>query len=80
MHVADVNALNKLVERLRQNDTASRRDLDRETPKPACSESRLGCTFLAGDRVFDRESGQHGVVIAGTIESYIVPAPKRQDG
>jgi hypothetical protein len=39
-----------------------------------------GGVVLAGDRVFDPETGQRGTVIATTTEVVHVPAPERADG
>lgn len=39
-----------------------------------CPESRLGCTFLAGDRVIDRVTGEEGVIVGATRENILIPA------
>lgn len=75
-----MSAHDKILERLRQNETARGLQLEPQRPKPACAEGRIGCTFLAGDRVFDLLTGQHGEVISGTIENVLIPAPKRANG
>lgn len=72
--------LDRLRERVRQTRTVLERQLNRYTGTPACPESALGCTFLPGDRVFDRVTGEEGVVLGGQRETLVVSAPGRSDG
>lgn len=45
-----------------------------------CAEGRMNCSFTPGDRVFDRETGEEGIVVAGTTETVLIPTPERADG
>lgn len=55
---------------------ASNRDTRGVTPVRApaptlSAEGRLGCTFIAGDRVFDRVTGEEGTVVAATRDHIV---------
>jgi hypothetical protein len=69
--------LDRIRDRVRQN-RAARRQTFADTHAPAsCAEGRLGCAFVAGDRVVDLVTGEEGVVIAGTRETVVVPTTQR---
>lgn len=72
--------LDKFAERLRQSRTARERAVLGEAGSPLCPEGRIGCTFTAGARVFDRVSGQVGEVLSGSRENVIVSTTRRADG
>lgn len=72
-----VTDLARVRERVRQSRAALTRELGIGAQAPACVEGRIGCAFRIGDRVFDRESGEMGVVVAGTRENIVVPTPRR---
>lgn len=72
--------LRQLSERLRQSRLVRQQDADTARTNPPCAEARLGCTFLAGDRVFDRVTGEEGVVHGATRENLVVPAPEQRNG
>jgi hypothetical protein len=71
--------LRRIAERLRQSRLVRQQDADTARVKPPCAEGRLGCMFLAGDRVFDRVTGQEGVVRGATRENLVVPTAGRPD-
>lgn len=68
--------LQQLRERVRQNRAALAKEFGPDTTRSACAEQRLGCTFVAGVRVFDRVTGQEGEVVGGTRENVFVPTSK----
>jgi len=70
-------ALDRLRDRMLQNRTP--RDGAAAPPLTIsdCPQARLGCTFIAGDRVFDRVTGEEGIVIGGTRENLVVSTPGR---
>jgi len=72
-----VDALARVRERVRQSHAARVRELAAGAVTPECAEGRLGCAFRIGDRVFDRVSGEEGVVIGGTRENVVVPTAGR---
>jgi hypothetical protein len=72
-------AIDKLVERLRQSRTARDRELLESAGSPLCPEGRMGCTYTAGVRVFDRVSGQEGTVLGARRETVVVSTPERDD-
>lgn len=61
-------------ERLRQSKADRDRAVSLDASPAPSAEARMGCTFTPGDRVFDRESGEEGEVIGGTVETIIRPA------
>lgn len=67
----------RVLERIRQTREQLRRELAEHAHGPACAESRLGCALELGAKVFDRVSGQEGVVIGGTVENLIVPVAQQ---
>jgi hypothetical protein len=69
--------LDRIRERARQNRTALRQTLADTRAETFTIEARLGCTFCAGTRVFDRVTGEEGIVVAGTVENLVVPTPRR---
>lgn len=69
-------SLDRILDRVQQNRTARQRNLDNHLARAPCAETRLGCTFVAGARVFDRVTGEVGEVLGGTRENVIVPATK----
>jgi len=70
-------ALDRIRERVRQNRAARRQTFaDTRAPAP-CPEARLGCTFVAGDRVVDLVTGEEGVVVGGSRETIVVPVAQR---
>ena len=73
------SARDRIVERLRQSRTAYERDLLGMGGSPLCPEGRMGCTFTAGVRVFDRVSGQEGEVLGARRETVVIPATRRDD-
>jgi hypothetical protein len=75
-----VSELDKIADRLRQNNTARQTSADTAVRKLPVAAARLGCTFCAGERVFDLVTGLEGEVIDGTRENLIVPAAERRNG
>lgn len=69
--------LTRIAERARERQDRDRAALGAARAAPLCAEARLGCMFIAGDRVFDRVTGQEGIVVASTRENVVVPAPER---
>jgi hypothetical protein len=62
-----------ILDRARSNAT-HREELQRELAAPRSPLLRFGGReYFAGDRVFDRVSGQEGEIVAGTTENIIVP-------
>lgn len=72
-------ALDRIVNRVRENRTARERDLLGERAAALCPEGRMGCSHTPGARVFDRVSGQEGTVLGGTRENVLVSTPQRTD-
>lgn len=69
--------LARIRERMAQTRQALRTYLtDRATNTAPHTTAQSG-TFIAGDRVFDTVTGEEGIVIHGTRENVIVPAPER---
>jgi len=68
--------LRRVSERLRQNRRVRQQDTDSARLTPACAESRVGCHFVPGQRVFDRVSGEEGIVHGSTRENLVVPTPE----
>lgn len=62
---------------MKQIREADRTKFDEQAAKAPCSDGRLGCTFLAGARVFDRVTGLEGEVLGGQVENIIVPTTGR---
>lgn len=63
-------------DRVRQNRAALVRSLASECHSAPCAERRLGCTFMPGDRAFDRVTGQEVEIVGGTRENIVVSAPR----
>jgi hypothetical protein len=71
------SAVTQALERLRQA-RAQRRAADSSTLRAATSrEAALGLSFTPGMRVFDRVTGEEGIVDGGTVENLVRPAPDR---
>lgn len=69
--------LTRALERMSQA-RAARRIADSPTLRATTSrEAALGLSFTPGTRVFDRVSGEEGIVVAGTVENLVRPAPDR---
>lgn len=68
------DALARICDRVRQNRAARQKELEAMTQKALCPADRLGCTFVAGVKVFDRVTGLEGEVVGGTRENLVVPA------
>lgn len=60
------DTLDRTLERVRQNNTARLEAQSTTAPSSAFAARLGGGQILAGDRVFDPLSGQHGVVEAST--------------
>jgi hypothetical protein len=65
--------LDRIRERVRQNRVGQTATGAGAAPKPATDAARRGAQHLPGDRVFDRVTGQEGIVLGGTTENLIVP-------
>lgn len=63
-------------ERVRQNRAAQRLTAADAVTKPTSAERRLGAPHEPGDHVFDRVTGQEGIVIGGTADNVVVPTPR----
>lgn len=70
----------QLRERLRQGRLARDAALRASTRDHAVAPANAGGTFIVGARVFDIVSGEEGVIVGGTRENLVVPAPERRDG
>ena len=68
-----------LRERLRQARDARRRELVADAGQTYCPELALNCTHQPGARVFDRVTGQEGVIIGGTRENLVGTVARRGD-
>ena len=69
--------LARILERLRQIREADQARTRAHTADiSARAAARLG-TFIAGDRVFDRVTGEEGSVAVVTATHVVVPAPER---
>lgn len=55
------------------------RDMARHCSGPGCVENDLGLALRPGAAVHDLVTGQNGVILAGTIENSLNPAPNRDD-
>lgn len=71
-----MSSLSRVMERVRQNRTEQRAAIGRNDASSASAEVRIGLRFAPGARVFDRRSGEEGIVLGGTRESLITPAPE----
>lgn len=72
--MADVLA--QIRERMRQNRAARAEQLAAALGSPPSAATSSSGTLIANSRVFDTVSGQEGIVIDGTRENVVVPAPK----
>jgi hypothetical protein len=75
-----MSQLDRVLERVRQNRTRELGTPDRNSTTVSTPEARIGLRFTPGSRVFDRHTGEEGVVIGGSRENVIVAAPERADG
>lgn len=69
--------LSRIRERMRQHDSARAQAFTESRASGPTAETRIGCTFAPGDRVFDRVTGQNGMVLGGTRENVIVSTARR---
>jgi len=72
-----MNEIDVLLERMKQRRQASAVSFVADRRGNLCAESRMGCTHLAGDRVFDTVSGMEGTVVSSTIENIVISATRR---
>lgn len=72
--------LARVVGLLRQGREARRRELAPAAGAPAPGADLFGQTFAQGDRVFDRVTGETGVVIGGQRENLISQPAERANG
>lgn len=66
--------LRRVVDLLRQGRETRLRDLAPAASSAPAGVDAIGMTFRPGDRVFDRVTGEQGVVLGGERQHVINPA------
>lgn len=69
----------RILERVRQTRSARIAENGRGSNPPASAEERIGSPFAPGARVFDRVTGESGVVIYGSRQNTVFSAPKPEN-
>jgi hypothetical protein len=69
-------ALTLNLERVRQNRAARQAAIDATRGNAPAAADRRGAQYLRGDVVFDRVTGETGVVVDARRENLVVPTPR----
>lgn len=70
----------RVLEVLRQGAARRRRELGAAAAAAAPGDVVSGLSFTVGDRVFDRVTGEVGVVLGGNRQTFNYQSPERTDG